>query len=78
MSNGANCYVKGRYASRTEYVPKLNYNLARTTDATNANENATYGANETANAVNKTPNAPSLRCKLAELVNLGFAIGTLH
>lgn len=70
------CYVdKGRCASRTEYTPKL-YSLARTTDATIASENAVIGVNETAKAVNKTPNAPNFRCKLAELVNSGFAIGT--
>ena len=66
--------IKGRRASRTEYAPKL-YNFARTIDATIASENAAKGVNEAAKAVNKTPNAPSLRCKLAEPVNAGFAIG---
>lgn len=43
-------------------------------DATIVNAKATNGVNETANAVNKTPNAPSLRCKPAEPVNTGLAI----
>lgn len=43
--------------------------------ATNASENAIAGVNETAKAVYKAQNAPNLRCKLAEPVNIGFAIG---
>ncbi|MCU7934336.1 MAG: hypothetical protein KZQ99_05575 [Candidatus Thiodiazotropha sp. (ex Dulcina madagascariensis)] len=62
-----------RYASQTD-APKL-YTLASTTAASSASPNAANGAKDTAKAVNSTPNAPSLRCKLAELVNVGFAIG---
>lgn len=64
-----------RCASHTEYAPKL-YTLASTTAASSASPNAAGGAKDTANAVNSAPNAPSLRCKLAELVNVGFAIGS--
>jgi hypothetical protein len=45
------------------------------TDATNASANATMGVNVAAKAVYKTPNAPILRCKLAEPAKVGFAIG---
>lgn len=66
---------KGRCASRTEYAPK-HHNLARIIDATTASTNAEAGVNATDNAENKTPNAPSLRCKLAELANADLAIGS--
>lgn len=65
---------KGRCASRTEYAPK-HHSLARIIDATTANTNAAVGVNATDKAENKTPNAPNLRCKLAELANADFAIG---
>src|SRR5690554_4897953 len=75
MATTAPCYVlKGRCASRTEYTPK-HYSLDNTTDATSASENAITGVNVTAKAENKTPNAPNLRCKLAEPAKVGFAIG---
>lgn len=64
---------KRRCASLTEYTPKL-YSLARTIDATTANANAAYGVNVTANAENKTPNAPNRRCKLAEPAKVSFAM----
>ena len=54
-----------------------NYSLDSTIDATNANENATLGANVTAKAENKTPKAPNLRCKLAEPAKDGFAISKI-
>jgi hypothetical protein len=67
---------KGRYASLTEYAPEF-YNLANTIDATNVSENATVGMNVTAKAENRTPNAPNLRCKLAEPAKVEFVIDML-
>ena len=66
--------IWGGVPSLTEYTPKL-YNFARTIDATNASENATYGVNAAAKATNKAQKALNLRCKLAGPANFDFAIG---
>lgn len=67
--------LKGRCASRAEYAPK-HHNLAKIIDAVTVSTNAAAGVNETDKTVNKTPKAPSLRCKLAELANAELPIGS--
>jgi hypothetical protein len=66
---------KGRCASQTEYAPK-HYTLARTNEASRASPKAANGVNDAAKTANNAPKAPNLRCKLAELVKLGLAIGS--
>lgn len=62
-----------RCASQTEYAPK-HHSLDKIIAAATVSPNASSGANTTTRAVNNAANALSLRCKLAELVNVGFAI----
>lgn len=66
---------KSRCASQTEYAPK-HYTLARTNETSRASPKAASGVNDAAKTANKAPKAPSLKCKLAELVKLGLAIGS--